>query len=184
MFISTSGFKHMLRMAYKSGSLELANDGGYLIIKGRNYQMGIYPEYLSNKEKVALIEIAGELPKEGEQFRCEPLGNQMLILEGLGAMPEPKGGVEYMNTPVLIANHIRLLQDPYTLSIIGADASIIDNISNAFLSDAEAAVSAPVSDGDFIRYENNAMFLNVWCYRLDDYPFIKALEGVRVEKET
>ncbi len=183
MFISTSGFKRMVREAYKQGLLKIAREEGTLIIRGRHWNMLLDPKYLPNKEKAALIEIAGELPDEGEQFWCEAEGNQMMVLEGRHTLPGPVKTSEYKKTELLIDPRYRIFQDPYSYKVVAADAYIVDQISNVFCMDDEDPVSAPHSDGKWIQYSSMSMLLTISTYVLDQFPYLTALEGVLIEKE-
>lgn len=184
MFISTPGFKRMVREAFKQGLLKIAREEGDLIIRGRHWHMIIDPGFLPNKGKAALIEIAGELPEEGEQFLCQPDGsNQMMILEGRAMLEGPGRTSEYKKTEVLIDPRYRIFQEPYSYKIVAADAYIVDQISNIYLEDDEDPVSAPYSDGKWISYASTSMNLIISTYVLGQFPYLTALEGVLIEKE-
>ena len=79
MFIKKADTKRLMKQAYKGIGLRLANDGRGLIITGRNWYMQVLHEYLPKETKGDIIALTGELPANGEQWLCDPDGNQQEI---------------------------------------------------------------------------------------------------------
>lgn len=71
MFINTSIFKKMLKQAYKTTGFVIGNDKGRIFIQGSSWIIRVNSADIPNKEKAAVVELAGELPAEGEVFRCK-----------------------------------------------------------------------------------------------------------------
>ncbi len=70
MFISTAGFKKLVKLAYNTGGLTVgATDEEYLF-QGNTWVMRIGKDCLPNKEKAAVVELVGELPAAGEVFKA------------------------------------------------------------------------------------------------------------------
>lgn len=70
MFINTNIFKKMLKQAYKTGGFVIGNDSGYIFIEGGSWIIRVEEEFITNKIKAAVIELAGEIPAQGEVFKC------------------------------------------------------------------------------------------------------------------
>ena len=76
MFITTQGFKKLIKQAYKTGDLHIANDGLGYTIAGGYWRIWIKHDWIPKKELAAIIELAGELPEEGRAFAAYEEGNQ------------------------------------------------------------------------------------------------------------
>ena len=79
MFITTQGFKKLIKRAYKTRDLHIANDGVGYTIAGGYWRIWIKHDWIPKKELAAIIELAGELPEEGRAFAAYEEGNQYEI---------------------------------------------------------------------------------------------------------
>ena len=79
MFITTQGFKKLIKRAYKTRDLHIANDGVGYTIAGGYWRIWIKHDWIPKKELAAIIELAGELPAEGQAFAVYEEGNQYEI---------------------------------------------------------------------------------------------------------
>ena len=70
MFLKTSIFRKLCKEAWRGGGLFLHCENGVYIIYGRYWQVEVGVEELTNAEKAAIIELAGEMPQEGEHFKA------------------------------------------------------------------------------------------------------------------
>lgn len=70
MFINTTIFKKMLKQAYKTRGFIIGNDAGHIFIDGWSWVIRVQEEYLTNRIKAAVVELAGEIPAPEEVFKC------------------------------------------------------------------------------------------------------------------
>lgn len=77
MIFNNSVLKNMMKSAYRGAGLLVANKDGRIIIGGTYWRVSIDDYYFPNKAKAALVELIGQLPQQGESFRCTSSGNQM-----------------------------------------------------------------------------------------------------------
>lgn len=75
MFLRKNEFKRLLKSAYKGG-LVVGNTGERIYLSGWGWEMDILREYLPKEILAQIIELAGELPEEGESFSSTKEGNQ------------------------------------------------------------------------------------------------------------
>lgn len=84
MFIKTTTFRRMLKEAFKTGCLRLAQlEDGTLVINTGYQVLNVQTDKLLPPEKACIIEFAGELPEPGEAFLCKEGGNQMEVFGSL-----------------------------------------------------------------------------------------------------
>ena len=93
MFLRDKEFRKLLKNAYKGG-LIIANHDGRIYMSGWGWEMDIKREYLPKTILAQIIELAGEVPDEGERFSATKDGNQMEVgtmevaISDIGAMAE------------------------------------------------------------------------------------------------
>lgn len=76
MFITTRGFKSLIKEMYTVKKLYIANDGEGYTISGWYWSIWIAHGWIPKKELAAIIELTGELPAAGEAFTASKDGNQ------------------------------------------------------------------------------------------------------------
>ena len=69
MFLKISELKKIMKNALKSSGLIVGNTGESFLVYTENWGVAIELQYLSNKFKAAVIELIGDLPKEGKTYR-------------------------------------------------------------------------------------------------------------------
>lgn len=65
MIINTSIFKKLIKEAYTGGGLNIQHTGEDIYIWGSSWGIKTTDKFFTNKEKAAVIELAGDIPKEG-----------------------------------------------------------------------------------------------------------------------
>lgn len=86
MFITLSGFKGLIKEAYKGAGLYIERHGDNIIFGGSYWVIEADRHAISKKALAAVIELTGELPREGEAYRATKEGNQYEIREVYGEM--------------------------------------------------------------------------------------------------
>lgn len=79
MIFNKSVFKKLLKEAYKSSGLLVANKNGRIVLAGGWWVMTMAEGVFTKEGKAVLVELTGQLPEVGECFRCTSAGNQMEI---------------------------------------------------------------------------------------------------------
>lgn len=181
MFINTSVFKKMLKKAYKTGGFTVGNDDGEIFIEGRSWVLRVDEEYFPNKEKAAVVELAGELPAPGEVFSCKKDAvNQYTVpwneIWDIGKRFD-EIHTEFFKTDVsiqLFQDKCRVMQEKrYGRCIVLKeeyfDLIDVDQSNNAIETETEGP-RASDEGGEILYWKNNIMSL--------------ALCGVKVEEDT
>ena len=81
MFLHMPTFKKLLKSAFRRDCLRIGNLNGGLLIHGGTFAVWLQNDMVPNKVKAAVMELAGELPAEGEFFKAAKDGNQYEIPE-------------------------------------------------------------------------------------------------------
>lgn len=68
MFLKISELKKIMKDALKSSGLIVGNTGEWFLVYTEKWGVATELQYLSNKFKAAVIELIGDLPKEGEAY--------------------------------------------------------------------------------------------------------------------
>lgn len=170
MFITTQGFKRLIKQAYKTRDLHIANDGAGYTIAGGYWRIWIKHEWIPKKELAAIIELTGELPAEGQAFTVYEEGNQyeMELPNERSAMTialECKMTLEI--TPLVLryatGQQARVLQRADTREIMLINDQFMDMITNKAIdhnkgeSPAEGPFIHPAEYGVFYRSDTMAM---------------------------
>lgn len=79
MFINTQIFKKLIKEAFNNGTLHLSRVGEDYIIHGNYWAISATAAKLPNKEKAAVVELAGDMPAEGEAFRVSKTEKQIML---------------------------------------------------------------------------------------------------------
>lgn len=77
MVFNKSVFRKLIKSAYKTCGLLVANMDDRIVLAGGWWMMSAKERYVPNWALAAVIELTGEIPAAGESFRAEPGGNQM-----------------------------------------------------------------------------------------------------------
>lgn len=79
MFIHLKDFKRLLKEAYTGVGLCVARRGDDVLFGGSNWVIATEKESMDKKQLAAVIELAGELPENGEAFKATKEENQYEI---------------------------------------------------------------------------------------------------------
>lgn len=79
MIFNKTVFKKLLKTAYKSSGLMVANNSGRIIIAGSWWVMAMEEKVFTNEGRAALVELTGQLPAPGECWKSTSAGNQMMM---------------------------------------------------------------------------------------------------------
>ena len=174
MFIKTSGFKKLIKEAYSGSGLRLANDGNGICIYGSYWMIWVAAGRIPKKELGAIIELTGELPKEGEAFRATKEGNQY-ELEECAAYEEMETAKAYDCEDEIKTTNIVLLQDfgypsrvlqrPEYGTILLVGERFIEMIDNTVVdyNGGETQAEGPLVGGlAGVIWKNNTMVFRVW----------------------
>ena len=170
MFITTQGFKKLIKQAYKTRDLHIANDGVGYTIAGGYWRIWIKHNWIPKKELAAIIELTGELPAERQAFTVYEEGNQyeMELPNERSAMTialECKMTLEI--TPLVLryatGQQARVLQRADTGEIMLINDQFMDMITNKAIdhdkgeSPAEGPFIHPAEYGVLYRSDTMAM---------------------------
>lgn len=162
MFITTQGFKRLIKQAYKTRDLHIANDGAGYTIDGGYWRIWIKHEWIPKKELAAIIELTGELPAEGQAFTVYEEGNQyeMELPNERSTMTialECKMTLEI--TPLVLryatGQQARVLQKADTREITLINDQFTDMITNKAIDYEKGESSA---SGPFIHHREYGIF--------------------------
>lgn len=152
MFIKMNMFKNLLKKAWQGAGLTVGNDGEGIFLIGTYWSIWLERWWMSNKTKATIIEFAGELPKEGEVFKCWKGQDNQYEMEQIytrefynPSLQESK--VEYINTGVSVEEfngECTILQNKKTQENIIIAKHIVDMVDNGSREEGEQWVENPV----------------------------------------
>ena len=178
MFITTQGFKNLIKEMYKAKKLYIANDGEGYTISGWYWDIWIAHGWIPKKELAAIIELTGELPAAGAAFTASKDGNQY-ELEFLGEKDTMQLAwhcdMELDITPIVLkydtGQQARVLQRQDNGKIVLINERFVDMIDNAVVKYGKGESQA---EGPFIHstktgifYRNDTMAMRIMP-RIDD----------------
>lgn len=79
MFVNPKELKKLMQEAYKASNLVVGNTGKDYYIQGLHWKVLCKKEFITKTILAAIIELAGEIPEEGECFCASKAGNQMQV---------------------------------------------------------------------------------------------------------
>lgn len=170
MFINTSVFKKMLKEAYKTGGFTVGNDNGEIFVEGRSWVLRVDEEYFPNREKAAVVELAGELPAQGEVFSCkkDEVNQYTVPWKEVWDIGKKFDEIltEFCKTDVILElfqDKCRVMQGKSTGRCIVLKEEYfglidVDQSDNAIETEIEGPRSADV-DGSVLYWKNNIMSL-------------------------
>ena len=178
MFITTQGFKNLIKEMYKAKKLHIANDGEGYTISGWYWDIWIAHGWIPKKELAAIIELTGEMPAAGAAFTASKDGNQY-ELEFLGEKDTMQLAwhcdMELDITPIVLkydtGQQARVLQRQDNGKIVLINERFMDMIDNAVV---EYGKGESQAEGPFIHstktgifYRNDTMAMRIMP-RIDD----------------
>lgn len=167
MFISTTGFKKLVKSAYNTGGLTVGASAEEYLFQGATWVMRIGKEHLPNKEKAAVVELVGELPAAGEVFKAVKKCPIQYLAKGnpvwdIGSQFfEAKEQFNVTKAVFEVDEYlVRVLQNKQNNLCIPINETFTGIISiDAIDKENEDLPEGPVrrSDGDIMYWKNNAM---------------------------
>lgn len=166
MFINTTAFKRLIKDTYNTTGLTVGATEEEYFFEGGTWEIRVNKENLPNKEKAAVIELAGELPGPGEAFKAlKKCANQYLIDNP--AWDIRKSAEEArLKLDVTRAVYetsyrtLRVLQSVKDNTCITIDETFMNLISEQAMDrEKESIVIGPVADGNSVYWRNNIMTL-------------------------
>lgn len=79
MFVNPKELKKLMQEAYKSNNLIVGNTGESYYLQGTYWKVLCKKGFITKTILAAIVELAGELPEEGECFCAGKDGNQMQV---------------------------------------------------------------------------------------------------------
>lgn len=159
MFIKVPVFKKLLKQGFLSDQMKVKMDKSDLTVDCVHFAVWFEREHIPNKIKSAIVELAGEIPEEGEAFLAQKSGNQyemnISALDVRSALLQTDK--RYVQTPILYSDDYvayRFLQMAGTTNmVVIADifAQLLDPHELDF-SEAEGPIQGPYGT------ENGTMF--------------------------
>lgn len=169
MFVKTTVFKKLIKQTYNAGRLLVVGTENEYIIAGDWWIIRVKKDLFAKKNKAAVIEITGELPRDGEAFRpIKKAGNQYEIAENpvwdiTKAFYDAKEGfIITKATYELNRDRIRILQNKSTNECVPINQIMIDLIDTEAIEEGEGypvGPNAPNKQGRIMYWHNNTMTL-------------------------
>lgn len=79
MFLNPKELKKMMQEAFKASNLVVGNTGEAYYLQGTHWKVLCKKSFITKTILAAIIELAGEIPEEGECFCAGKDGNQMQV---------------------------------------------------------------------------------------------------------
>ena len=79
MFLNPKELKRMMKEAFKASNLIVGNTGEAYYLQGTNWKVLCKKSFITKTIIAEIIELAGEIPEEGECFCAGKDGNQMQV---------------------------------------------------------------------------------------------------------
>ncbi len=196
MFIKTTVFKKMLNEAYKKGGFTVGNDKGEIFVEGGTWVLRVNEENLPNKEKAHIIELGGELPAEGEVYKCQKGEPNQYTIPWNDIWDTGKAfsecELEFGVTDITLQSPscpCRVLQEKATGKCIVMQElyySLIDPVQSDRQTETEP--EGPVThDGRILYWKNNIMSLALCTMFTDEHPetegLLQYLSKIKLWKE-
>lgn len=184
MFLNNTILKRLMKEAYKTGRMTVAQTEERYFISGSYWEMDVRKAFMPKQILAQLIELAGEVPEQGKAFRATKEGN--LEEDGLRQEVKTEGFTEPIDVTDIIVigsqgTYQRVLhtRDGKTYIVNNVFVDIADNDAvdeNA----GEYRVTAPLYDaGKGIMWENNvARFRAGWRIDNRHKSLLSELSGI------
>lgn len=100
MFCKPQILKKLMKSSFKKHLLVVGNTGDAYYLRGTNWELICKKAVVPNSILAQIMELAGEIPKDGECFRTDVDGNQMMML--VESVEIPKNAEQITETDILI----------------------------------------------------------------------------------
>lgn len=175
VFLKMSGFKELIKNAWKGGGLVVGNDGEGIYLYGRYWTIYLERTMIPKKAKAAIMELTGELPEPGQVFKSwQNQENQYELKESYlseSYCPDVYTMKTWYKTTGVVfkefGQHDRVLQDKKSLTCILIPAHIYDMIDRSSMEKGEYDPEGPAgkydgtSERNMIYWQNDACTLGV-----------------------
>lgn len=195
MFLKTAGFKRLIKEAYKGSGLRIGATDKAIYLSGGYWIIWVKKGQIPKEKLAAIIELAGELPEEGEAYSVTKDGQQYELQwnDLYNAMDNAtRCSYELEVTRIIIEGKhdadSRILQHPETGCIRLVNEKFIQMIDNMQVEQkrGHTEVTGPVCGRlPGVFWFNNVMALHV-MERTDDASIrlIRFLEGIDINEES
>lgn len=166
MFVNTAAFKRLIKNAYNTTGLTVgADEDEYFFSYEGIWVIRVEKDFFPKKEKAAVIELAGELPADGEVFKAvKKCDNQYLI----SGNPAWDIGTQFKEAKMkfnvtkavydLDEQELRVLQYKENNACIAIDEVFIGLIdTKAIDSEEETMIEGPYANNGVVYWGNNIM---------------------------
>lgn len=170
MFLRMTTLKKLMKKAFNAGKLTVGMSEDGLFMDCESFYVWLSKYTVQNKVKAAIIELAGELPTEGNAFTAEKGGNQTCIpMNDIWDKNKRLANADkrYVITPILFDNSdvYRFLQQAGTVNMKAINEIFIDLIDRSEIDymNGEDEVSGPFAseDGGMFYFTTDLCVLGV-----------------------
>lgn len=194
MFLNKTMFKKWIKHAYSYQGLVVGRIYGGLVVSGANWVSWTRDGYVPNWLKAAIIEYAGELPKEGTAFRAkkDEVPQYEISENPYLNLPECFRGakVPFQVIPVIYDtkwSRYRLVQCRSSGEIIPLPSDYYDIIDVREIDGSESWPVGPAARderGSILIWESEVSALAVSRGEMSEsgFPVLKALRGLEYEE--
>lgn len=194
MFLNKTMFKKWIKHAYSYQGLVVGRIYGGLVVSGANWVSWTRDGYVPNWLKAAIIEYAGELPKEGTAFRAkkDEVPQYEISENPYLNLPECFRGakVPFQVIPVIYDtkwSRYRLVQCRSSGEIIPLPSDYYDIIDVREIDESESWPVGPAARderGSILIWKSEVSALAVARGEMSEsgFPVLKALRGLEYEE--
>lgn len=142
MILDITTFKKMVKAAADGHGLTIVNTGREIHFLGGYWIINIDRDRLHNKALAAVIELCGELPKEGEAFTVNKFGDKQMEMDlGHTGVGKIVNGRPMKMTRVIVDGYRAFQDDEGTITLI---REIFVNLISAKNIDQDESLPNPV----------------------------------------
>lgn len=194
MFLNKTMFKKWIKNAYGHQGLTVGRIYGGLVVSGVNWIVWTRDGYIPNWLKAAIIEYAGELPKEGTVFQAkkDEVPQYEMSENPYLNLPERfrEANVPFQVLPIIYDtkwSRYRLVQCRSSGEIIPLPSGYYDIIDVREIEGSESYPVGPASRderGGILIWKNEISALAVTRGEMSEsgFPVLKALRGLEYEE--
>lgn len=177
MFLNPNILKRIMKEQFKTSGLTIANNGETIYMGGEWWGIEALREFIPNKIKAAIVEMAGEFPQTGDTVNVTKEGGQ-LELEFNSRIHIESDVREIYKTRLIVYSKngtaLRILQDDKNKVILIKNLFIgmIDN-SQIDYGEGETGADGPYYKSGAIYWQNNVCKMRVY-----KHPVEKEMEEI------
>lgn len=172
MFCRPQILKKLMKIAFKANRLVVGNTGDEYYLRGTNWELICKKEIVPNSILAQIMELAGEIPADGECFRTDADGNQMAMLTG--SIDIPKKAKLITETDILLeawsGEYQRVLQfeDSKEIYLLNEMMYQMVDPECCDYGKGERAPARPLCDPDNGVYYTNGMMTLHLLFNVDE----------------